>query len=231
VRKNDATLVQYQNQHTSTTETATSAADANAPLTRVEMVRQIQNDLDAKTTLLVESGDAWFDGMYMHLPEGARFEIEMLWGAIGWSVAATFGSALVLEPDRRIVSMIGDGSFRYTAQEVATMIGQGLHNITIFLINNHGYLIETVIHDGPYNYYKNWDYAGLMNVLNAGEGHGLGLKASTAGELANAIKKAREHTGGPVLIECQLAHDDYSPQMSEWGKKVSKANSRPPQAA
>jgi TPP-dependent 2-oxoacid decarboxylase len=64
--------------------------------------------------------------------------------------------------------MIGDGSFRYTAQEVATMIGQGLHNITIFLINNHGYLIETVIHDGPYNYYKNWDYAGLMNVLNAG---------------------------------------------------------------
>jgi pyruvate decarboxylase len=92
VRKNDATLVQYQNQHTSTTETATAAADANAPLTRVEMVRQIQNDLDAKTTLLVESGDAWFDGMYMHLPEGARFEIEMLWGAIGWSVAATFGS-------------------------------------------------------------------------------------------------------------------------------------------
>jgi pyruvate decarboxylase/indolepyruvate decarboxylase len=169
--------------------------------------------------------------MYMRLPGGARFEIEMLWGSIGWSVAATFGYALGLEPGRRIVSMIGDGSFRFTAQEVATMIGQGLKNVTIFLINNHGYVIESVIHDGPYNYFKEWDYAGLVKVLNAGDGHGLGLKAKTGGELANAIKKAREHTGGPVLIECQLSHDDYNPQMAEWGKKVSKANSRPPQQA
>jgi pyruvate decarboxylase/indolepyruvate decarboxylase len=195
------------------------------------MVRQIQNDIDGKTTLLVETGDAWFNGMYMRLPGGARFEIEMLWGSIGWSVPATFGYALGLEPGRRIVSMIGDGSFRFTAQEVATMIGQGLKNITIFLINNHGYVVESVIHDGPYNYFKEWDYAGLVKVLNAGDGHGLGLKARTVGELANAIKKAREHTGGPVLIECQLAHDDFSPQMLEWGKKVSKANSRPPQQA
>lgn len=229
VRKNDATLVQYQNELKNATQTTTLAEDANAPLKRVEMVRQIQDYLDTKITLLVETGDAWFDGMYMHLPAGARFEIEMLWGSIGWSVSATFGYALGLEPGRRIVSMIGDGSFRFTAQEVATMISQGLNNITIFLINNHGYVVESVIHDGPYNYYKNWDYAGLMNVLNAGEGHGLGLKATTAGELADAIKKAREHAGGPVLIECQLAHDDYNSRMSEWGKKVSKANSRPPQ--
>jgi pyruvate decarboxylase/indolepyruvate decarboxylase len=231
VRKNDATLVQYRNASRSSREPSAPAGDSNASLTRVEMVRQIQNDIDGKTTLLVETGDAWFDGMYMRLPGGARFEIEMLWGSIGWSVAATFGYALGLEPGRRIVSMIGDGSFRFTAQEVATMIGQGLKNITIFLINNHGYLVESVIHDGPYNYFKEWDYAGLVKVLNAGEGHGLGLKAKTGGELANAIKKAREHTGGPVLIECQLAHDDYSPKMAEWGKKVSKANSRPPQQA
>jgi pyruvate decarboxylase/indolepyruvate decarboxylase len=129
------------------------------------------------------------------------------------------------------VSLIGDGSFRFTAQEVATMINQRLNNITIFLVNNHGYVVESAIHDGPYNYYKNWDFAGLMHVLNAGDGHGLGLKATTAGELADAIKKAREHTGGLVLIECELAHDDYSPQMGQWGKKVSEANSRPPQHA
>ena len=194
------------------------------------MVRQIQDYLDAKTTLLVESGDAWFNGEYMHLPDGARFEIEMQWGSIGWSVGASFGYALGLEPGRRLVSMIGDGSFQLTAQEVANMIRYGL-NITIFLINNHGYVIESAIHDGPYNYYKNWDYAALIEAWNAGDGHGLGLKATTAGELADAMKKAREHTGGPILIECDIAHDDYSPQMAEWGKKVSSANSRPPQRA
>jgi len=28
-------------------------------------------------------------------------------------------------------------------------------------------VIESAIHDGPYNYYKNWDYAGLVDVFNA----------------------------------------------------------------
>jgi pyruvate decarboxylase/indolepyruvate decarboxylase len=194
------------------------------------MVRQIQDDLDTRTTLLVESGDSWFNAMYMHLPEGARFEIEMQWGSIGWSVAATYGYALGLEPGRRIVAMIGDGSFQLTAQEVANMIRYGLHP-TIFLVNNRGYVVESAIHDGPYNYYKNWDYAGLIGAWNAEDGHGLGLKATTAGELANAIEKARQHTGGPVLIECDIPHDDYTRELAEWGKKVSQANSRPPQRA
>ena len=109
------------------------------------------------------------------------------------------------------------------------MIHHKLNNVTLFLINNRGYVIESAIHEGPYNYYKNWDYAGLIHAWNADDGHGLGLKASTAGELANAMKKAREHADGPTLIECQIAHDDYTQQMSAWGKKVSEANSRPPQ--
>ncbi len=148
---------------------------------------------------------------------------------IDWLVVgASFGYALDLEPGRRLVSLIGDGSFQLTAQEVAKMIRYGL-NVTIFLINNHGYVIESAIHDGPYNYYKNWNYAALIQAWNAGDGHGLGLKATTSGELVDAIKKAREHTGGPILIECNIEHDDYSPQMNQWGKKVSSANSRPPQ--
>ncbi len=231
VRKNDTTLEQYRREARKTlAETEVRSAEANAPLTRVELRRQIQDDLDAKTTLLVESGDSWFNGMFMHLPDGARFEIEMQWGSIGWAVPATFGYAMGLEADRRLVSMIGDGSFQLTAQEVANMIRYG-HNTLIFLINNRGYVVESEIHDGPYNYIKNWDYAGLIPAWNAEDGHGLGLKATTGGELADAIKKAREHRGGPVLIECQIEHDDCSPQLLKWGAKVAFANERPPQQA
>ncbi len=86
VRKNDTTLLQYRNESKNKSETSSQATDANARLTRVEMVRQIQDYLDANMTLLVESGDAWFDGEYMCLPNGARFEIEMQWGSIGWSL-------------------------------------------------------------------------------------------------------------------------------------------------
>ena len=40
------------------------------------------------------------------------------------------------------------------------------------LVNNRGYTIEAEIHDGPYNRIKNWDYAGLMGVFNAGAARG-----------------------------------------------------------
>jgi pyruvate decarboxylase/indolepyruvate decarboxylase len=178
-------------------------------------------------TLLVETGDSWFNGMYLRLPAGARFEIEMQWGSIGWAVPASFGYAMGLDADRRLVSVIGDGSFQLTAQEVANMIRHGQRNL-IFLVNNRGYVIESEIHDGPYNYIKNWDYAGLMAAWNAEDGHGLGLKATTGVELARAIETACRHEGGPVLIECQIAHDDCSPQLLKWGTRVAIANERPP---
>ena len=227
VQANDATLTQYHRLHrTTSAPVAASGIDPDTPLSRVEMWRQIEEDLDSKTTLLVETGDSWLNGMYTRLPGGARFEIEMQYGSIGWSVPASFGYAKGLEPDRRLVSVIGDGSFQLTAQEVSNMIRHGLENI-IFLVNNRGYVIESAIHDGPYNYYKNWDYAGLIDVFNAGEGNGLGLTVSTAGELAEAISKAYNHKGGPVLIECQIPNDDASPELISWGSKVARVNGRP----
>ena len=173
------------------TGTKARAAEQTVPLTRAEMCRQIEHDIDAKTTLLVETGDAWFNGMYRHLPDGARFEIEMQWGSIGWAVPATFGYGMALEPDRGMVAIIGDGSFQLTAQEVANMIRYG-QKMLIFLVNNRGYVIESEIHEGPYNYFKNWDYAGLLSIFNAEKGRGLGLKATTAGELARRDQEGRQ---------------------------------------
>jgi pyruvate decarboxylase len=226
VQANDATLTQYKRLRGTSSVARREAADPAAPLSRVELWRQIEEDLDSKTTLLVETGDSWLNGMYTRLPGGARFEIEMQWGSIGWSVPASFGYAMGLEPDRRLVSVIGDGSFQLTAQEVSNMI-RHRQEVLIFLVNNRGYVIESAIHDGPYNYYKNWDYAGLVDVFNAEDGGGLGLTATTAAELVDAIAKARAHKGGPVLIECQIPNDDASPELISWGSKVARVNSRP----
>ncbi|MFM6057679.1 MAG: thiamine pyrophosphate-dependent enzyme [Microcystis aeruginosa] len=149
----------------------------------------------------------------------------MQWGHIGWSIPAAFGYALGA-PERQIICMIGDGSFQLTAQEVAQMIRQKLP-IIIFLVNNHGYTIEVEIHDGPYNNIKNWDYAGLIKVFNAEDGAGRGLLATTAGELAQAIKVALENREGPTLIECVIDRDDATADLISWGRAVAVANARP----
>lgn len=56
-----------------------------------------------------------------------------------------------------------------TVQEVSTMLRCEQNGI-IFLINNGGYTTEVEIHDGPYNVIKNWDYAGLVERIDNGEG-------------------------------------------------------------
>lgn len=224
VEKRDATMIEYARIRYE--REPPSPAEPDAKLTREEMARQIGAIVSPETTLIAETGDSWFNGVSMKLPRGARFEVEMQWGHIGWSVPAAFGYAMGA-PGRRVIAMIGDGSFQLTAQEVAQMIRNKLP-VIIFLINNHGYTIEVEIHDGPYNNIKNWDYAGLIKVFNAEDGKGRGLLATKGGELAAAIKVALANHDGPTLIECVIDRDDCTPDLISWGRQVATANARPP---
>jgi pyruvate decarboxylase len=141
-------------------------------------------------------------------------------------VGAALGCAVGAGLERRVVALIGDGSFQLTAQEVSTMIRYGLRPI-IFLINNGGYTIEVEIHDGPYNQIKNWRYADLVDVFNAGDGNGWGCRVTTEGELDAAVAKALGHDG-LSLIEVVVDRDDCSERLLQWGARVAKNNGRPP---
>ena len=129
--------------------------------------------------------------------------------------------------DHHTILMVGDGSFQLTAQEVCNMIRYE-DNITVIVVNNTGYVIESALHEGPYNYYKNWDYAALIKAFNAEDGEGIGITATTAGELRDALRVARANTRRPVLIEAQIPHDDMTQDLVKWGKPVSAAIGRPP---
>jgi len=222
LRPNEGSLVAYR--RIAEEKAAPRQGKSDDPLTTRVLFDRVQRMLSADSAVIAETGDSWFNGMQLDLPKGSRFEIQMQYGSIGWSVGATLGYTLG-SPDRRVIALIGDGSFQMTAQEISTMIRYGVRPI-IFLINNGGYTIEVEIHDGPYNVIKNWDYAGLISVFNADDGKGLGLKATTNGELDLAIGRASSHNG-PVLIEVSIHRDDCSKNLLEWGGYVAKNNSRP----
>ncbi|QEO17994.1 alpha-keto acid decarboxylase family protein [Acetobacter vaccinii] len=222
--KKDATLTQYKRVHTTTITETTGSGDDK--LSRADIQKTLQSLVTPETTILGETGDSWFNVVRTKLPRGARVEFEMQWGHIGWSVPAAFGYA-VGAPERQTILMVGDGSFQLTAQEVAQMTRRKLP-VIIFLINNAGYTIEVEIHDGPYNNIKNWDYAAVVNAFNAEDGKGKGLRATTAGELAEAVKVALDNKEGPTLIECVIPRDDCTPELISWGRHVATANARPP---
>ncbi len=223
LEQNDTSLTAFRRIQEQVLPAARAGDDA--PVTTRRLFARIQELLDDNTCLIAETGDSWFNGMNMELPGGATFEIQMQYGSIGWSVGATLGYCLA-RPDKRVIALIGDGSFQMTAQAVSTMIRYGVQPL-IFLINNGGYTIEVEIHDGPYNTIKNWDYAALMEVFNAGEGKGWGTRVSTEGELDQAVETAMSHDG-PAMIEVIIDRDDCSKNLLEWGGYVARNNGRAP---
>ena len=103
---------------------------------------------------------------FAHLPTGARFYNQTLWGSIGWATPAALGAA-VAAPDRRVVLITGEGSHQLTAQEICQFHRLGLRPI-IFVLNNSGYLIERLLCKDPdiaYNNVASWNYAELPHAL------------------------------------------------------------------
>ncbi|QDT95434.1 thiamine pyrophosphate-binding protein [Gimesia aquarii] len=223
---NDASMVAYKRIQEEVTPLRPGAPET--ALSTRQLFSRIQQMLGPDSAVIAETGDSWFNGIQLDLPTGSRFEVQMQYGSIGWSVGATLGYSIGA-PNQRPIALIGDGSFQLTAQEVSTIIRYGLKPI-IFLINNGGYTIEVEIHDGPYNTIKNWNYAELVKVFNAEDGNGWSCKAGTEGELDEAIQKAVAHNG-PAFIEVLIDRDDCSKNLLVWGGHVAKNNGRPPHSA
>ena len=195
------------------------------PITTRRLFSRIEEMLDSKTTVLAETGDSWFNGMRLRMPEGCRFEIQMQYGSIGWSVGAFLG--LVSAPEKRkVIGLIGDGSFQMSAQEISTVLRYGYNGI-VFLLNNSGYTIEVKIHDGPYNLIQGWNYAKLVDVFKGKNGKGWSCTVKTEAELVKAIQKAKKFKG-LSFIEVILDREDCNKNLLSWGTAVASYNSAPP---
>ncbi|XP_048567646.1 pyruvate decarboxylase 1-like [Triticum urartu] len=202
-------------------------SEPGEPLRVNVFFKHIQKMLSGNSAIIAETGDSWFNCQKLKLPEGCGYECQLQYGSIGWSVGATLGYAQAAK-DKRVISLIGDGSFQVTAQEVSTMLRCGQNNI-IFLINNGGYTIEVKIHDGPYNVIKNWNYTGLVEAFHNGEGKCYTAKIQTEEELEEAIEASLgPHKDSLCFIEVIVHKDDTSKELLVWGARLFAENSRPP---
>jgi len=225
VEHNDASLVAYDRIRGEAPPPADPGDEAD--ITTRYLFARIEDMLDETMTVLAETGDSWFNALRLKLPKNCGFEIQMQYGSIGWSVGALLGCQTAVAGKKRVVGLIGDGSFQMSAQEVSTMVRYGLKPI-IFLFNNGGYTIEVEIHDGPYNTINNWNYAGLVDVFNNdGNAKALARQARTTGELKAAISEAKDFDG-LCFIEVFIDRDDCNKNLLKWGSYVATANGEPP---
>ena len=187
---------------------------------------QIQSLLSSNYALIAETGDSWFNCQNLNLPNDCPFEIQMQYGSIGWSVGALLGMQAALHLKKRVIGLIGDGSFQVSAQDLSTLIRYDYKPI-IFLMNNASYGIEVQIHDGPYNVINNWHYKDLVSAFNGDTHHAKSFKVTTFQELVDVIKKL------PAMdclcfVEVVLEPNDCNKVLLDWGARVAAYNNRPP---
>ena len=154
--------------------------------------------LRAGDTVVLETGSATPGLIPMTLPDGVRVESQVLWGSIGWATAAAFGIALA-DPTRRTVLITGEGSHQLTANEIGGM-GRFGAKVTIFVLNNDGYMVERALEESPdwsYNDLAKWKYADLPRVMGCADW--FTAHVETLGELETAMEKARSSASGAYV--------------------------------
>jgi 3D-(3,5/4)-trihydroxycyclohexane-1,2-dione acylhydrolase (decyclizing) len=187
---------------------ATPNAGAGGLLTQSEVIGMVNELSDPRDVVVCAAGSMPGD---LHKlwrtrdPKG--YHVEYGYSCMGYEVAGGIGVKLAC-PDRDVFVLVGDGSYLMMATELATAVQEDVKIITV-LVQNHGYasigsLSESLGSQrfGTRYRYRNPESGRLdgatLPVDLAANAASFGLeviKASTAGEFADAVKaaKAAEH--------------------------------------
>ena len=175
------------------------------PLRVARFYDRLNRFLDKDMVLLAETGDALFAASELCIEEAENFISQAYYLSIGYTLPAALGICLA-RPQKRVILLQGDGSFQMTVQELSTLLRYKCKPI-IFLLNNDGYLIERLIHDGPYNNIQQWQYHKLPEVFG---GDAIPLEVSTEGDLEEALNIAASHQEKLIFINLHLPPNEGS---------------------
>jgi TPP-dependent 2-oxoacid decarboxylase len=189
---------------------------AGAPVKMARLMERLQRFIDQDTMLIAETGDSIFWSAEIQMPAVSSYVCQGYYLSIGYAIPATLGVALAA-PGKRVVTLVGDGAFQMTAQELSTIVRAGLRPI-VLLLNNDGYAVERAIHDGPYNEIARWKYHRITEVFG-----GRGCEVKTEDQLEAALAAA-VHTQEASLIEVHIDRDDISPTFRRFAKILSARN-------
>ncbi len=142
-------------------------------------------------------------------------------GTMGYGAGASMGAALA-KPDRTVVLISGDGSFRMNCNELSTMEHYGIP--VIVLVMNNGVLgmvrqWQTVFYQKRYsqtNLDRGPDFAKLA------EAYGIsGTRVCTLEQFNEAFSEALA-SGKPAVIDCRIGCDETVTPMVAPGKPITE---------
>ncbi|WP_144923646.1 thiamine pyrophosphate-binding protein [Halorubrum salsamenti] len=194
-----------------------AVADERAPddpLRSVEVLREVRETLPAEAVVTADAGGSRQWALVSFPAAGpSRYVNPGSWATMGTALPSAIGAKLA-NPDRDVVTLVGDGGLMMCVHELHTLAAEGI-DVTVVAFNNDDYAIiseeASRSYDLPTGAYG-WTEAGLDLVAVAS---GMGVRAervTARGAVGDAVASALDHDG-PALVE--VVTDPNEPQASE----------------
>jgi acetolactate synthase-1/2/3 large subunit len=187
------------------------------PILPERIVATLHEVLPRDATVVCDPGTPcpYFSAYYEFLEPGRHFISNRAHGALGYSMAAAVG-AHYGRPSTKTVSVMGDGSFGFTAGELETIVRLKVPLMMVVISNSSYGWIKAGQKSGFGKRYFSVDFSRTDHARVA---EAFGVKAFRVGkpqDLKPALAAAAEH-GGPALIDviAQPLEDARAP-VSEW---------------
>jgi indolepyruvate decarboxylase len=189
-----------------------------APITISRLIRRLNEQLDDRTIVVADVGDALFASTELTTHNRTEFVAPAYYTSMGFATPAALG-AQIARPDARVVAVVGDGAFQMTGMELSTIVRRRLPVIVIVL-DNGGYGTEKLLHPGDFRFNElhAWNYEQLPAVLGGGRGYDV----RTEGDFDAALAAAWNDRSGPSVLRIRLAADDFSRPLSRLGAMMQK---------
>jgi acetolactate synthase I/II/III large subunit len=187
------------------------------PIKPERVVADLQAVLPEDAVVVADPGTPcpYFSAYYELARAGRYLWSNRAHGALGYSMAAAVGAAYG-RPDAKIVSVMGDGSFAFTAGELETVVRLKLP-ITMLVISNAAFgWIKAGQKSGFERRYFSVDFTRTDHAAVAAAFGVKSWRVEDPAALRVTLKRAVE-AGEPTLVDiiCQPLHEAKAP-VSEW---------------
>lgn len=201
----------------------------STPLKQQWIWNEVGKFLQEGDVVVTETGTSAFGINQSHFPNKTYGISQVLWGSIGFTTGATLGAAFAAEeidPKKRVILFIGDGSLQLTVQEISTMIRWGLKPY-LFVLNNDGYTIERLIHGekAQYNDIQPWKNLDLLPTFGAKDYET--TRISTTGEWKKLTTCPKFNDNSKIrMIEVMLPVMDAPSSLVAQAKLTASINAK-----
>lgn len=198
-----------------------------APISQEWLWSRVSSWFRQGDIIITETGTSAFGIVQSHFPDNCLGISQVLWGSIGFTVGATLGAVMAaqeIDPKKRVILFVGDGSLQLTVQEISTMV-KWETTPYLFVLNNDGYTIERLIHGetATYNDIQPWDNLALLPLFKAKDYEA--TRVSTVGEIEALFGNDEFNENLRIrMVEVMLPKMDAPMNLVKQAEMSSKTN-------